>query len=266
MQRRLFDYIYKFAVENDICVFLTTHSHVAINTFYNKNRANIFHILKKNSISQIKKIETYLDKTEILNDLDVKASDILQSNGIIWVEGPSDRIYIKRWIEILTDNIFLEGKHYQFLYYGGRLLSQYAAREETELINILTTNRNAVIVIDSDKRYASASLNETKKRIIKEFAALNMLSWVTKGKEIENYIPVEATSDFTGKKIEKQCKKYELFSTYIKPFYNSFESKKVQFANQIKEYITVDNSKEVLDLNKQVQKLYDQIRLWNENC
>lgn len=266
LQRKLFDYIYKFAVENDVCVFLTTHSHVAINTFYNKKKANIFHISKKNNISHIKKIETYLDKTEILNDLDVKASDILQSNGIIWVEGPSDRIYIKRWMEILTDNIFLEGKHYQFLYYGGRLLSQYAAKEETELINILTTNRNAAIVIDSDKRYASASLNETKKRIIEEFTALNMFSWVTKGKEIENYIPVEAISDFTGKKIDKQCQKYELFSTYIKPFYNSFEGKKVQFANQIKEYITTENSKEILDLNKQVLKLYDQIRLWNENC
>ena len=33
----------------------------------------------------------------MLNDLDVRASDLLQSNGIIWVEGPSDRIYIKRW-------------------------------------------------------------------------------------------------------------------------------------------------------------------------
>lgn len=60
--------------------------------------------------------------------MDVKASDILQSNGIIWVEGPSDRIYLKRWLELFTPNEYEEGKHYQFLYYGGRLLSQYNAR------------------------------------------------------------------------------------------------------------------------------------------
>lgn len=41
MQRKLFDYIYEFAVEKDIYVFITTHSHVAINTFFDKEKACI---------------------------------------------------------------------------------------------------------------------------------------------------------------------------------------------------------------------------------
>ena len=36
------------------------------------------------------------DNYDVLDDLGAKASDIFQSNGIIWVEGPSDRIYIKK--------------------------------------------------------------------------------------------------------------------------------------------------------------------------
>ncbi|MBD5453294.1 MAG: ATP-binding protein, partial [Lachnospiraceae bacterium] len=151
MQRKLFDYIYEFAVEKNIYVFLTTHSHVAINTFFDKEKACIYHVVKDNGRATLKRIESYIDKTEILDDLDIKASDILQANGIIWVEGPSDRIYIKKWLEIFCDNQFEEGKHYQFLYYGGRLLSQYSAEEETDLISIITTNRNAAIVMDSDK-------------------------------------------------------------------------------------------------------------------
>lgn len=132
MQRKLFDYIYEYAVEKDICVFITTHSHVAINAFFDKDKACIYHVVKHNKGATVKRIESYIDKTEILDDLDIKASDILQANGIIWVEGPSDRIYIKKWLEIFCNNQYQEGKHYQFLYYGGRLLSQYSAEEETD--------------------------------------------------------------------------------------------------------------------------------------
>lgn len=264
MQRKLFDYIYNFAVKKNTYIFLTTHSHIAINTFYDKEEANIYHVVKEGKNSYIKRIESYMDKTEILNDLDIKASDILQSNGIIWVEGPSDRIYIKKWLSIFCENKFEEGKHYQFLYYGGRLLSQYSAGEEKELINIITTNRNAAIVIDSDKRNQATPLNNTKKRIIEEFKNLDMFAWITKGKEIENYVPKEAISIIVNKEIKNQCEKYELFPDYIEPYYKNFTNKKVPFANDVKDYITKDNSEHILDLKIQIEKLYRNIEKWNK--
>lgn len=191
-------------------------------------------------------------------------SDILQANGIIWVEGPSDRIYIKKWLEIFCNNQFQEGKHYQFLYYGGRLLSQYSAEEETDLISIITTNRNAAIIMDSDKRNQATPLNSTKKRIIQEFDKLSMFCWVTKGKEIENYIPREAIELMLGKKIKRNCEKYGLFPDYINSYYKNFMNKKVPFANAIKDYITKENSLSVLDLKTQITKLYKSIEKWNK--
>lgn len=264
MQRKLFDYIYEFAVENNLYVFITTHSHVAINTFFDKEKACIYHVVKENEGATLKRIESYIDKTEILDDLDIKASDILQANGIIWVEGPSDRIYIKKWLEIFCNNQFEEGKHYQFLYYGGRLLSQYSAEEETDLISIITTNRNAAIVIDSDKKNQDTPLNGTKERIIEEFDKLGMFSWVTEGKEIENYIPKEAVKLMSGKAIRKKCEKYDLFPDYINTYYKNFEKKKVPFANEIKEFITKENSLPMLDLKDQITELYTSIEKWNE--
>lgn len=264
LQRRLFEYIYNFATANDIILFLTTHSHIAINAFFNKDNASIYHVIKEHGTAQIKRIETYIDKTEILDDLDVKASDILQSNGIIWVEGPSDRIYLKRWLELFTPNEYEEGKHYQFLYYGGRLLSQYSTKEETDLINIITTNRNAAIIIDSDKRYRSDQINDTKKRIVNEFDSLGMFHWVTKGKEIENYLPQEAVEAMLGTTLTGGCTQYQLFPDFISPYYKSFSSKKVPFANKIKGYITLENSSAILDLKKQIEKLYIHIQAWNQ--
>ena len=263
LQRRLFEYIYDYAITNDIIVFLTTHSHIAINAFFDKDNASIYHVIKENGLAEIKRIESYIDKTEILDDLDVKASDILQSNGIIWVEGPSDRIYIKRWLELFTPNEYEEGKHYQFLYYGGRVLSQYSAKEETDLINIITTNRNAAIVIDSDKRSRSASLNNTKKRIMDEFDRLGMFYWVTKGKEIENYLPKEAVEAMLDITLESGCSQYQLFPDFITPYYKGFSSKKVPFANKIKGHISLENSADILDLKKQIEKLYTHIKAWN---
>ena len=263
LQRRLFEFIYDYAITNDILVFLTTHSHIAINAFFDKDNTSIYHVIKENGLAEIKRIESYIDKSEILDDLDVKASDILQSNGIIWVEGPSDRIYIKRWLELFTPNEYEEGKHYQFLYYGGRLLSQYTAKEETDLINIITTNRNAAIVIDSDKRSRSASLNNTKKRIMDEFDRLGMFYWVTKGKEIENYLPKEAVEAMLDIALESGCSQYKLFPDFIAPYYKGFSSKKVPFANKIKGHISLENSADILDLKKQIEKLYTHIKAWN---
>jgi hypothetical protein len=175
LQRRLFDYIYDYAIENDVYVFLTTHSHVAINSFFGKKEAQIYHVTKEDNKSCIRKIENYFDKAVILDDLDVKASDLLQSNGIIWVEGKSDKLYINKWLEIFSDEKFEEGKHYQILEYGGKNISHFSAdvvtQEDLKYINMLTINRNAAIVIDSDRKCVNAPIRATNITVVNVFCA-----------------------------------------------------------------------------------------------
>lgn len=263
LQRKLFEYIYKYAQDNDIMIFLTTHSHVAINTFCDKEGTQIFHVEKQDGVSKMHKIDDYISKTTLLNDLDVRASDILQSNGIIWVEGPSDRVYIKRWLKIFGDDEIEEGRDYQFLYYGGRLLSHYTAEQDCEdLISILLTNRNAAIVIDSDKRKNNSKINETKKRVKNEFEKYGAFCWITKGKEIENYLEKEAIEEAFGKKVGKQCEQYQLFPEYIGPICPTF--KKVEFAQKVVPYVIQERASKMLDLEKQVKSLYAVIKKWNQ--
>ena len=263
LQRRLFDYLYNYAILKDTRIFITTHSHVAINAFFGRDDTRIYHVIKENGRAEIKKIDTFIDKVEILDDLDVKASDILQSNGIVWVEGPSDRIYIKRWLEVFTENAFIEGKDYQFLYYGGKTLANYSLEENPQLINILTTNHNAAIIMDSDKRNRQSKLNDTKKRVIEEFDKLGMFCWVTKGKEIENYISCAALSKALEKTLKKQCGQYQLFPDYIKIYCKSFSNQKVAFSKKVSPYIDGDNA-EILDIKKQITALYNEMRKWNK--
>ena len=265
LQRQIFDYIYDFAIKNNTRIFLTTHSHVAINAFFGKENTALYHITKEKGVSQVYKIDNYIDKVKILDDLDVKASDLLQSNGIIWVEGPSDRIFIKCWLEIFCDCEYEEGEQYQFLYYGGKLLAHYTADEDADgLISVLTTNRNNAIVMDSDIKVEGDEIRATKKRVTNEFEKLGMFSWVTDGKEIENYLPLAAVKSAYPIETNEQCDRLEDFREYMKKHLGTFSEPKVDVALKIKEHITADNSKDILDLKMQIEHLYWKIKSWNE--
>jgi hypothetical protein len=52
-----------------------------------------------------------------------------------------------------------------------------------------------VILMDSDAGGETAEPNETKKRIQSEFDAAPGFAWLTKGREIENYLPPSALED-----------------------------------------------------------------------
>lgn len=271
LQRRLYRYLYNFVKETNDRIVLTTHSPVAINSIYGEEGNGIYHVIKKESSTLLPLLE-HKGKRAVLADLDVKASDLFQANGIIWVEGPSDRVYIKHWMEILCENKYKEGADYQFLYYGGKLLSRYTAKdmddcsdEELEdLINILKVNRNAVIVMDSDKQQEDEPIRKSKLRVKSEMEANDYLVWITEGKEIENYIPAEAVNKrFSSEK--SQVEKYEPFNRYIEELDDSFSSHKVEFAKDIVKYINRENMG-VLDLTERISELIARIEQWNTNA
>src|SRR5690606_27490491 len=134
------------------------------------NNAQIVHVKHDGKNSTSRTILSKVDQKEILRDLEIKASDLLQSNGIIWVEGPSDRVYINKWIE-LVDHTLKEGFHYSIMYYGGKILSNlsfdYDAIDRS-LIPSLRINQNAFVIMDRDGKRIKPRLNQTKLRIESE--------------------------------------------------------------------------------------------------
>lgn len=265
IQRRLLNFIYDFVTEKDDLVFITSHSHVAINCFYNKNDTSIFHVYKKeNGSSSIDSIENSADKASILNDLGVLASDIFQSNGIIWVEGPSDRVYIKKWLAIKYPEL-RENEHYTFLYYGGKNLAHFTAddKNEKELIDVLLTNRNGLIVMDHDEDSPEKEVRETKKRVKEEFEKHGKFVWVTKGKEIENYLKAEdikISLNLNENAQIKQVAEFEPFKEYIFDYYKNFENQKVSFSQKM---VFNPGSLKRLDLEEKIDEIAKNIKRWN---
>ena len=47
------------------------------------------------------------------------------------------------------------------------------------------------MVIDSDKSGAEKAINATKARVVAELTSKDLFGWVTDGREIENYVPID---------------------------------------------------------------------------
>jgi predicted ATP-dependent endonuclease of OLD family len=268
--RRLNEYIYQSSIKNEFIYFLTTHSNVLIDQFSKQEDAQIVHVTQCNSISTCKTAATYIDNGGILDDLDVRASDILQANGIIWVEGPSDRIYLNRWINLWSNGELKEGTHYQIVFYGGRLLSHLEASEPEEVdsgISILNANRNAIMMIDSDKRTLRSPINATKKRIKAEFEYINAPCWVTKGKEIENYISSAVVDVFLEKQNTAQVEQFVSFFDHLDTVKakegKKYSVRKSLLAEKLIGYMTKENMIEMLDLDTKMKEVCRAIQGWN---
>ncbi len=164
--------------------FIATHSASLIDAV----PAAVFSVTNHDGQTVVRLAETPSDRHEICQTLGYRASDLLQSNAIIWVEGPSDRIYLNHWIKQKAPEL-TEGIDYSIMFYGGRLLSHLTADdlEIDDFISLRKLNRNIAIMIDSDQKSVRDPINETKKRIRDEFG--EDLAWITAGREIENYTP-----------------------------------------------------------------------------
>ncbi len=271
LQRKLLLYIRKVALEENCQIFLTTHSNVIIDLFSKDEEAQIIHIKNNGTTATAKKVETYLESNGILDDLDFRASDLLQSNGVVWVEGPSDRTYFNKWVELWSDGALKEGVHYQCLLYGGKLLKHLTASpdEVEEAISILKINRNCILIMDSDKKSPQSKINATKTRIKAEIDAIQGVTWVTEGREIENYLPSESLRQFFEKPTLPKLEQFAKFPDFLSDNIGGkegekFNDNKVLFAGRITPLLTMEALQGQLDLNERMIEVCRKIKEWNK--
>jgi len=185
LQRELLDFLITHTSNRYL---LTTHSSTFINAVSSNAEICVIQLKCENGITTGGPILEDNQRFDVLRDLGINPSDLLQANCIIWVEGTSDRHYLKRWLALLAPDL-VEGQHFAFMFYrqlprlhlGGEL-------PHKEVIEVLRLNRNAIIVMDSDLRDAEAGMRPDKMRIIQQCKEANIMCWVTDGREIENYL------------------------------------------------------------------------------
>jgi len=270
-QRKLHKYLHEFAMKKSCYFFLTTHSNVIIDLYNRDQNSQIVHVTHNRKNAFVSSAISHLDKKNILDDLDIRASDLLQANGIIWIEGPSDRLYFNKWLQLIVGDEIKEGFHFEYAMYGGKVLSHYGAKdplliEGQEFINILKLNTNFIFTLDSDITGKNPDINSTKGRVLKEISDLKGYAWITEGKEIEYYLPLAAIQEIFPNATEEIGKKEnpkQYFEKLETGSGENFSNTKVKFAESIIPYLTLDNMKNRGNWEKKMYECIHKIKTWN---
>jgi AAA ATPase domain len=271
LQRKLIKYLRD---NTDNQYFIATHSASFIDT----PGAAIFHVTHDGTQTLIRESILRKDRYDICVTLGHRASDIVQANAVIWVEGPSERIYIRHWITALAPEL-IEGIHYSIMFYGGRLLSHLSADDDEvdAFISLRALNQNFAVVMDSDKATDSDDINSTKQRIIDEIGVGRSMAWLTAGREIENYVDPSLIQAALREMYEEIYEKPESVGRYDHAFYFrrvdavpqpgtrptslKKDADKVKLAKRVCAHRA---NLDILDLRERVQELVDLIRRAND--
>jgi hypothetical protein len=276
-------------------LFLASHSSVLINEFVNMSQSSSIYefdssileykqtrpvFTKENPFAEelidakglftvVKKVDS--NNYSLLDNLGCKGSDLLQANGIIWVEGPSDVVYVQKWIEMyIRENgvkTFVQGRDYEFQMFGGTLLDSLCYIKEglnendelKKLVSIFSFSKNAFVIIDSDavekedKGVIDKSKFANAKKFIKEqFELLSKNSrslglWYKEGnieiRTMESYLDDESNNLIQENSWTKKIAAQKVTSGWIG------EKKLSDFKNNLK---------------SEIEELYKKIEKWNE--
>ncbi len=272
LQKRFLEYLLHASERDGHQFFISTHSpyllDFALRSGQRDSSPHVYRIFKQNGQSRLGFMnpKDRSDAWETLRALGHSSADVLHPNGIIWVEGPSDKIYLQTWLDCFAQK---NGKKINWgidcdiVWYGGSNLAHldvnfWEKAEEDDigkLLDLLKINPQAVILVDRDNLVdcddlSSDNMAKHKCRVKRHCEEEGISFWVTEeGKRtIEDYIPggVQKKAKFTpGSSKVDNARKYQAWAKKEKTYDN----------------VIPPNS----HLEKQIKQLYDKIITWRGN-
>ncbi|WP_297523603.1 AAA family ATPase [Thermococcus sp.] len=192
-QKKLCNILQEFAKEGQ--VIISTHSSIFVN---GGDLSKSYLLVKENGETKLRK---FTGNHEILEELGMAPSDLFLTDGIIFVEGPSDR----EILEIFARALFPRWDEYNIAIIpigGSNIEHQYPK-------DLMKINPNIAVILDSDLKSESSKLSSNKKKLQEKFERHNIpvYFWKKDGKivrTIENL--------FTKKAIKKTFSEVNLES------------------------------------------------------
>ena len=205
-QRRLIDQIIHHRGARQI--FIATHSAVFVNEF---PAANVYRVSRAPDGNA--SVHACLDRASqrgVLNELGVLPSSLTQTNCVLWVEGPTETRLVRYWLSLIAPELKVH-QHYEFAETGGSNLGSLAAdillldedddepietADTRHLRDIMRICRHNFLICDRD---AGIGENPSKDPV----QAIESLVgehhyWVTRGYEIEWYLPPAVIGELWG--------------------------------------------------------------------
>jgi AAA15 family ATPase/GTPase len=213
-------------------IFISTHSPFLIRGTLEHDKHKIFHLENgtlKHSFDKKKLIaQSGLPFDNVLSDLGFEMKDIYYPNCLIYVEGPTDIIYIHYWLKLyiiekgLKD--FQKGIDFDFVEYGGTLASHLTATfinsedksDEiftTSLQNMFSSNRNVLFITDDDDGKSNFEIAKNRIKDLlnqnKEIGFNNDFIKCSSVKTIEEFIGEKNIANSSDSKLNAAIKNIE---------------------------------------------------------
>lgn len=191
LQRTLIE---TFAKHKEHMFFMTTHSNHFLDLAQERDDVSIQQVSRINGET---KVEPALELSDVLSELGVRASSVLLANCSIWVEGVTDKLYLrtylKKYIEALDDKdranklkSLHENLHYVFTEYQGSNITHWDFSSDKSGSDAQTPakklSQNILLIADADIDGKGDRVKALESSLGDNFL---LLEW----KEIENYIP-----------------------------------------------------------------------------
>jgi len=232
--RRLLDSLVR---HTEAQLFVTTHAAAVVNA----RPDAIVHLSRVGNTTTSTQVDRPSQQFEAVRALGYSPADLVLTPCAVWVEGPSDRVYLTAW---LARHDLIEGIHYQTMFYGGSLATHVTAAADVEpdeaAAAIRQLSRRCVVVTDSDRAEAGAPLKAHVQRFDEELASdehgLHVVTW---GREVENYLPTEIANEVRDRHRAEALPLAEddyRYAKVIEPELNKRVSK-VAFANEALELL-----------------------------
>jgi len=143
---------------------------------------------------------------DLLDELGVRASSVLLANCSIWVEGVTDKLYLRAYMTKFLKDLeeknsepervkrlksYLENLHYVFVEYQGANITHWAFNHDEadmEKTSAYLLNNKIFLLADGDIDWKGERTENLSKHLGDQFYQLKL-------KEIENYIPVEVMQE-----------------------------------------------------------------------
>lgn len=223
--------------------FITTHSNVILDTSADVNvDMSIFKFKKIKNKTHNDGAEFIIEQcnngdVSLLNELGIRNSSVFLSNCSIWVEGITDRLYLKHFLDLYINkhpekSRFRENIDFTFIEYGGGNLAHFnfETNDSTENINAKYINNKIFLIADNDNSMPTSIKGKRKSRL-KEILGENF--YELQVLEIENLITQNALKtvlieqnpakvDLINQKFEREKKfKDKKLGKYIDELFNN---------------------------------------------
>lgn len=194
VQQRVLDLLIERCVNGPWQAIVTTHSDHLLRA-WNRNGVRCVEVARDGGTSTLSLSKGRDALRTLIERLGASGANVLGARTVIWVEGPSDAIYLRFFLRehLRASNLLdevAEFEGYTFAFFGGALLTHTRLAEVSvpACVDLFLVHPGSYIVFDSDRTSATAPLG---KGYAQEFekTALAGRVWVTQGREIENYLP-----------------------------------------------------------------------------